>query len=215
MTYQMKAVQVPARPAGEGRLIEFFYDFSSPYSYLAATQLEGLSARTGAPFEHKPFVLGAVFKATGNRMPAEVQAKAQWQLKDLASWAAGYGVPFTFPDSFPIFALHAMRQTIAADEQGLGWELSKAIYRAYWGEGRDITDASLLGELAASVGLDPAALAARSESPEVKDRLRANTDDAIRRGAFGAPTFLVGDQLFIGNDRIPFVERAARGERVY
>ncbi len=195
--------------------IEFFYDFTSPYSYLAATQIENVAARAGVSFAPKPFVLGAVFKAVGNQGPASYPAKAAYSLKDVAAWSELYGIPFTFPDAFPINAMKAHRLVLAVADEAAAWKLSLRIYRAYWGEGQDITNVQLLADLATESGLDAPALLARTEQQDIKDRLRANTDSAIERGAFGAPTFFVGDQMFLGNDRLMFVERAARGEQVY
>ena len=195
--------------------IEFFYDFVSPYSFLAATQLEGLAKRTGAIIEPKPFVLGAVFKAPENRAPATVEPKAAYMLNDLDAWAALYGVPFAMPASFPALTIKAMRMVVAAGAREDAWKLTDRFFRAYYSEALDLRESDVLLKLAAEIGLDGTALLAATESPAVKDQLKAHGDDAVARGAFGAPTFFVGDQMFVGNDRLQFVERAARGERVY
>lgn len=196
-------------------LIEFFFDFSSPYSYLASTQVERVAKAAGAPFEAKPFVLGAVFKASGNTAPGAIAAKAVYIARDVGAWARTYGVPFSFNDRFPVNAIRAHRMVLAVDDPALRWRVIQRIFRAFWGENADITDAAVLATLLREAGADADAATARHETPEVKDRLRANTDDAIARGAFGAPSFFVGDELFVGNDRLPFVERAAKGERIY
>lgn len=195
--------------------IELFYDYSSPYSYLAAMKLPEVAQRTGATLEYKPFVLGAVFKAVESHPPATVVAKAAYQLQDLQAWARDYGVPFNFPESFPINAIKAARMTIALIDHADRRRLTERIYRAYWGERQDITESAVLLRLANEAGLDGEALLAATERQEIKDQLRAYTEDAIARGSFGAPTMFVGDQMFIGNDRLPFVERAAQGERIY
>jgi 2-hydroxychromene-2-carboxylate isomerase len=195
--------------------IEFFFDFSSPYSYLASTQLEAVARRTGASFEAKPFVLGAVFKGSGNVMPGAVPAKALQMLRDLGAWARLYGVPFRFNPRFPFNAIKAHRMVLAIDDPGQRWRLVQRCFHAFWAEEADLGDEALLRQLLAECGADPEAVFARHESPEVKDRLRANTDDALGRGAYGAPTFFVGEEMFVGNDRLMFVERAARGEPVY
>jgi 2-hydroxychromene-2-carboxylate isomerase len=195
--------------------IEFFYDFSSPYSYLAAMKLPEVAHRTGATLRYRPFVLGAVFKAAGNHMPAEIAAKAAYQLKDLQAWANDYGVPFNFPDVFPLNAIKAARMAVALETEADRAKLTERVYKAYWGENKDITDVGVLAQLANEAGFDGAALVARTDQQAVKDALRANTDDAIARGSFGAPTMFVGEQMFIGNDRLVFVERAAKGEQIY
>jgi 2-hydroxychromene-2-carboxylate isomerase len=195
--------------------IEFFFDFSSPYTYLASTRIHALAERTGAQLVTKPFVLGAVFKATGNEMPAHVPAKAAYMWKDLTAWAADYGVPFTLSPHFPVNSMAALRMFVALGDDPRAWPFAARVFRAVWAEEADIADKHTLHSLATELGLDADHLLRRIDEPDVKATLRTYTDDAIARGAFGAPTFFVGDQLFCGNDRLPFVERAARGERVY
>jgi len=197
--------------------IEFFFDLSSPYSYLAHTQLDAIAARTGASLAAKPMVLAAVFKAAGNARPAEVAAKGLNMMRDVPAWARDYGVPFVWCNAFPFNAIKPERLILAADTlpEPKGWALTKALFTAVWGHDRDPLDPAVLVELANGIGLDGAALLAKTEEQAIKDALKANTDDAIARNAYGAPTFFVGDQMFVGNDRLAFVERAAKGERIY
>jgi 2-hydroxychromene-2-carboxylate isomerase len=195
--------------------IEFFFDFSSPYSYLASTQIASVAARAGATFEARPFVLGAVLKGSGNTMPAAVPAKALQMLRDLGAWARLYGVPFVFNGRFPLNAMKAHRLVLTVEDRELRWRVIQRIFRAFWAEDADIADETLLRALLSECGADVTSAFENHESPAVKDALRANTDEAISRGAFGAPTFFVGDEMFVGNDRLSFVERAACGERIY
>jgi 2-hydroxychromene-2-carboxylate isomerase len=195
--------------------IEFFHDFSSPYSYLAATRIKELAERTKADFQPKPFVLGAIFKARNTSLPALIPVRAAYMYKDITAWARDYGIPITLPENFPINAIKAMRAVLAVSDPGKSWNLTRLIYDAYWGQGRDISQADVLAEVLARAELDPAEILAATERQEIKDQLRANTDSAFDRGAFGAPTIFVDDQMFLGNDRLPFVERAARGERLH
>ncbi len=190
------------------RRVDFYFDLSSPYSYLAATQMRALGERTEAEVAWKPMVLGAVFKTVGNEMPARVPQKARWMSHDLERWAAHYGVPFRMSSHFPTNAIKAMR-LILVDEAKAA-PVALAGFAAMWAEDRDLTSDAELRRIAAAGGLDPAAALAAIEDPKIKERLRANTDEAVARGAFGAPTFLVGDELFWGNDRLPFVEAALR-----
>jgi 2-hydroxychromene-2-carboxylate isomerase len=193
------------------KTVDFYFDLSSPYSYMAATQIDALAARHGATVAWKPFVLGAVFKAVGNDMPARVAPKARYMFDDLARWAKQYGVPFKFSSRFPMNAIKPMRLVIAAEPHGKSAAVGLAAFRALWVDDRDITTEPELRAIAEACGLDPAATLAAIETPAVKDRLRANTDEAIARGAFGAPAIYVGDQLFWGNDRLHHVEEALRG----
>lgn len=192
-------------------ILEFYYDLSSPYSYLAATRVEQVAREAGLELVPRPFVLGAVFKAVGNQPPALIPAKAAWMISDLARWARLYEVPFRMPDTFPINAMKGHRMILAAGDAG--WKLALALYRAYWADNRDITSEEVLLEVASGLGLDGEKLLAATEDPEIKQRLRAYTEEAVSRGAFGAPTFFVGGEMFYGNDRLQFVEQAARQSR--
>lgn len=191
--------------------IEFFWDAASPYTYLAATQIESVAARTGARLEWRPFLLGKVFEATGNRMPAALPAKGKYLFGDVQLWARYYGVAFTFPKVFPVNSVLAQRVGCAAVEVGRAEDYAKAIMAAYWGEGRDISQPSEIAAVCTSLGLDADALLAQAVQPPAKDLLRANTEEAGRRGAFGAPTFFVGQQMFWGNDRLPLMEACLKG----
>lgn len=185
--------------------VDFFFDLSSPYSYLASTQLPQICARAGAELIYRPMVLGALFKTVGNDMPARVPNKARWMFGDLARWAEHYGVKFVMSSHFPVNAIKAMRLILvdAAKAQAV----TDAAFAAMWVDDRNLADDAVLRELADAHGLDMAAI----EQPAVKEKLRANTDEAVQRGAFGAPAIFVGDELFWGNDRLHFVEAALRG----
>jgi len=191
------------------RTIEFFFDIGSPYSYLASTQVAPLSERTGAPVRWRPFLLGGVFKASGNTMPASVQPKARWMLGDLQRWARHYDVPFKMSSRFPLNTLMTQRALVASGR--IGGEsavdpFACALYEAYWVQDRNVADPTVIAEIAGAVGLDPDAVLAGAAEQESKDRLRADTDEAVKRGAFGAPTFFVGDTMFWGNARLMLIE---------
>jgi 2-hydroxychromene-2-carboxylate isomerase len=193
------------------RTLEFFFDFASPYSYLASEQVEAIVQRTGAELRWRPFLLGAVFKATGNVPPVSTASKASYLAKDLVDWTRYLGLPeFRMPENFPIHSLKANRLALVAAEHGRVAPFSHAAFRAPFAEGKDLGDPKVLEALARAAGLDPEKALAQIETPEIKDALRRNTEEAIARGAFGAPTFFVGDQMFFGSDRLAFVERALR-----
>jgi 2-hydroxychromene-2-carboxylate isomerase len=188
------------------RELEFFYDFISPYSYLASTRVEAVAARAGATIRWRPFLLGGVFKATGNRAPIETPAKAPYMWRDLLRWATRLGVPFTMPANFPVSSVLALRTALAVEKQGKLVPFTHAMYRAYWVEGQDLSQPDVVANAASAVGLDGPAMVAAA--PEHKAALAAQTQDAIDRGTFGAPTFFVAGELFVGNDRLDFVEEA-------
>lgn len=188
--------------------LEFFYDFVSPYSYLASTRVEAVAARAGATLRWRPFLLGGVLKATGNRAPIEVPAKGRHMWIDLGRWARRLGVPLQQPAVFPASSILALRAALAAESLGKLVPFSHAMYRAYWGEGQDLSQAAVISAAAARAGLDGAALLAAA--PAFKEALQRQTQEAIDRGAFGAPAFFVAGELFTGNDRLDFVEEALR-----
>ncbi|MGA9523988.1 MAG: 2-hydroxychromene-2-carboxylate isomerase [Myxococcaceae bacterium] len=193
------------------KTLEFFFDYGSPYSWLACTQIDAIAQRTSAEVRWRPFLLGAVFKATGNHAPAQNMYKARYLLKDLGDWTRAYGLPaFVLPPDFPSDSIKANRLGLVAEELGKLPAYSHAVYRAGFTEGRDISQPQVLADLLRGAGMDPQAAFARMLSQEIKDRLRKNTDEAVERGAFGAPTFFIGDDMYFGNDRLPFVEAALR-----
>jgi len=186
--------------------LEFFYDFVSPYSYLASTRVEAEVARVGGTVRFRPFLLGGVFNATGNKAPIENPAKARHLATDLGRWAKRLGVPFAWPSQFPLLTVLPLRAAFAAEKAGLLVPYTHAMFRAYWAEGRDISSPAVVQEVATKAGLDGAALVA--EAPNHKDALKAQTQEAVDRGSFGAPTFFVGQEMFIGNDRLDFAIEA-------
>lgn len=198
------------------KTLEFFYDFASPYSYLASTQVERVADRAGATLRWRPFLLGGVFKESGNVPPFSVAAKGQYMLKDLADWTRHYGLPaIKWPESFPVPSLKANRLAFIAEDRGRLVPFTHVVYAAVFGEGLSIDSVETLSRLLAAVGMDAEDALARAEMPENKDRLRKNTEEAVRRGAFGAPTFFVtgegaAEEMFVGNDRLMFVEQALR-----
>jgi 2-hydroxychromene-2-carboxylate isomerase len=190
--------------------LEFFYDYASPYSYLADTQVEALTERTGAELVYRPILLGAVFKATGNRSPIQepVEAKRRHSSFDIPRWAAYYGVPLRFNPHFPINTLTLMRLAHAAQRANVFAPFHRAAFSAMWEQERDMGNPEVVAEVLEEAGLDARALLEAAQDPEIKQALKQATEEAIELGAFGVPTFRVGDELFFGNDRLPLVEAA-------
>jgi len=202
-----------AGPAVPAAAFEFWFDVGSAYSYIAWRTLPAFERRTGCRPALRPMLLGGVFKATGNRSPVEVPAKARWADADLRQWAARLGVPFVFNPWFPVNTLVLMRGACGLrmrDPQALPRYLDAA-FDALWAQPRDLTDPSERAAVITRAGLTPAAFSALVEDPAVKDGLRRDTDEAIALGVFGAPTFRVGDRLFFGQDRLDFVAEALAG----
>jgi len=190
------------------RELEFFFDYGSPFSYLADTQLAGLAARTGARVVYRPMLLGGVFKETGNASPIAIEAKRKYMIADLLRWAAHYGLPAPHNSYFPINTMHLMRGALAAERLGAFPAYHRAIFNAFWRDGLNLADAAVAGTVIERAGVDARRVAAMAQEHPVKEALRAATEEAVRRGAFGAPTFFVGDEMFWGNDRMMFIEEA-------
>ena len=190
--------------------LEFFFDYGSPYSYLANTQLPALRERTGCELVYRPMLLGGVFKATGNRSPAmePVEAKRRYGGVEMGRWVAYYGVAFKANPHFPIDTLRIMRAAHAAQRAGVFDAFHAALYPPFWVEQKNLGDEAVLTAVLDGAGLDGKALLQAAADPEIKMALRETTDEAVARGAFGAPTFFIGDEMFFGADRLPFVERA-------
>ena len=195
------------------RRVEFFFDVGSPTSYLAWRQLPKIAAETGATIDWRPMLLGGVFKATGNASPAAVPAKGRWMNEDLQRWAARYGVTLRFNPHFPINTLTLMRGAAGMQMRSPDEFLRylDVIERAMWETPKNLGDADVLVATLAAAGFEPAAFAALVADPEVKAKLIANTEEAVARGVFGAPTFFVGEQMFFGQDRLDFVREALLG----
>ncbi|MDP7452450.1 MAG: 2-hydroxychromene-2-carboxylate isomerase [Arenicellales bacterium] len=194
------------------KTVEFFYDFGSPTVYLAATQLPAIAAAVGATIDWRPMLLGGVFKSTGNQSPVVVPAKAAYMNNDLKRFAKRYGVPFRFNPHFPINTLALMRGAVAyQDDVVVSSTYRDAIFMAIWVEARNLNEPDVIGQVLSDAGLDPAELMNRIGQQTVKDQLIANTEEAVNRGVFGAPTFFVGERMFFGQDRLDFVADALSG----
>jgi 2-hydroxychromene-2-carboxylate isomerase len=194
------------------KTLEFYFDVGSPAAYLAWTQVEQIAHDTGAALVYRPFLLGGVFQATGNRSPMEVPAKGKYMLGDLQRFAQRYGVPFQHNPHFPINTLTLMRGAAALqlrEPQRLR-AYGDAVYRAIWVDAKNMNDPATVGGVLQAAGFEPAQLLALTAEPEVKDKLKADTQEAVARGVFGAPTFFVDGRMYWGQDRLDFVKEALK-----
>ena len=204
-----------AEVANEARRVTFFYDFASPFAYLASTQIEQLAQRCGAVVEWSPILLGGLFRSIGTPMvpiAGYPESKRRHSMEDMSRWARHYGEPFHFPSRFPMSTVTALRLALLAGDRIA--PLSQALFQAYWTGDEDLEDPLVLEKALDRAGL-PRALLDRVGEAAVKERLRQNTEEAERLGVFGVPSFLVAQhhgppQLFFGQDRLHFVEKALR-----
>jgi len=189
--------------------VEFYFDFGSPYSYMAYKALPAIAAAHAAQIAWRPMLLGGVFKATGNHSPAEIPAKSRWMQQDMQRWAARYGAVFSFNPHFPINTLLLMRGAVGMQMRGPDFhKYVEAIFHAMWGEPRNLGDAAELAAVLRRAGFDADAFLALVNDTAVKEQLKKHTEEAVARGVFGAPTFFVGEEMFWGQDRLDFVATA-------
>ncbi len=190
---------------------EFLFDFGSPNAYLAHKVLPGIEARTGVKFAYVPILLGGVFKLIGNKSPmvvfAGVKNKLEYEELETRRFIARHGIAaFRFNPNFPVNTLTIMRGALAAEARGCFAPYVEAVFRAMWEEGLKLDEPEVIRAALDGAGLDGAGLLARTQDSAVKDRLLANTEAAVARGVFGAPSFFVEGELFFGKDRLGAVE---------
>ena len=192
------------------KYVDFFFDVGSPTTYLAWTQLPALCERAGAAIVYRPMLLGAVFQATGNASPAAVPLKGRYMNDDMARFARRYGVPLVMNPHFPINTLTLMRGAVGAQLRGPARfdAYLRGVFKAMWVDGLNMNDPAVAAKALAAAGFDPAEVMGWAADPDVKDALRGNTEEAIARGVFGAPTMFVGSEMFFGQDRLDFVREA-------
>lgn len=193
--------------------IEFFFDCSSPWTYLAFTRIHAIVERTRAEIVWKPILVGGVFNAVNqevyDRRANPDKRKASYYEKDLQDWAKLTGIKIGRPPVFPVRAVSMMRCALAAQETGALIPFARSAFETYWGELKDVSQRDVLEEVCRKAGLDAAAILSRSEAAEIKERLKANTEEVIARGGFGSPTMFVNTtDMYFGNDRLPLVEAA-------
>ncbi|HEY9158701.1 2-hydroxychromene-2-carboxylate isomerase [Candidatus Binatus sp.] len=190
--------------------LEFFYDCSSPWTYLAFTKIEDVARRHDAELIWRPILVGGLFNTVNPSVyesrARPVPAKARYYVKDLADWARFYGLKIGNPTVFPVNSVKAMRGAFVANEHRVIAHYSRHVFESYWGEDKDISKDGVLREIVRATGLDEKEFFTKIASDEYKARLRENVEELIARGGFGSPTMFVEGSMFFGNDRLPLVE---------
>jgi 2-hydroxychromene-2-carboxylate isomerase len=191
--------------------IEFHFDFGSPNAYLAHRVIPAIEQRTGARFRYLPVLLGGVFKATGNRSPAEafgdVANKRAYMVLETERFLRRHGITdYRRNPHFPVNTLQLMRGAVAARHEGCFDRYVETLFHAMWSEPRKMDDPAIVRATLEAAGFDAAGLLERAQSPEVKQELVRNTEASVARGSFGSPTFFVGEEIFFGKDQLREVE---------
>ncbi|RYX91721.1 MAG: 2-hydroxychromene-2-carboxylate isomerase [Comamonadaceae bacterium] len=192
------------------KTVEFFFDVGSPAAYLAWRELPRIAQQAGAHIEWKPMLLGGVFQATSNQSPMAVPAKGSYMLDDLGRFAKRYGCSFNHNPHFPINTLTLMRGAAGMQlrEPQRLQDYLEAVFPAIWVDGKNMNDPAVVASVLQAAGFEPAAFMALVSDAAVKDALKATTQDAVSRGVFGAPAFMVDGTLYWGQDRLDFVRDA-------
>jgi 2-hydroxychromene-2-carboxylate isomerase len=196
--------------------VEFHFDFGSPNAYLAHRVIPAMEARTGVRFRYVPVLLGGVFKATGNRSPVEafagIRNKLAYEQLEIQRFINRYGIEEFRPNPFfPVNTLAIMRGAAAAELDGTLAAYVNAVFHHMWEAPKKMDDPEVIRAALEDSGLDAAAIIARTQDPDVKAKLIANTEQSVARGTFGAPTFFVGNAIWFGKDRLRDVEEAITG----
>ncbi|MFZ5670421.1 MAG: 2-hydroxychromene-2-carboxylate isomerase [Pseudomonadota bacterium] len=188
--------------------LEFLFDVGSPTTYLAHKRMPEVIARTGATVDYVPILLGGVFKATGNASPVQVPAKGVYMGADMARFARRHGISLNMNPYFPINTLPMMRMLAGLVGEDPFPRLVDVLFDAMWRGRKNMGDPEVVAKVLTDAGFDPAGLTALAETAEARDRLKVNTESAVARGVFGAPTFFVDGEMFFGQDRLDWVEEA-------
>ncbi|HIK87033.1 MAG TPA: 2-hydroxychromene-2-carboxylate isomerase [Alphaproteobacteria bacterium] len=192
------------------KTVTFYFDYGSPATYLAWTQINNIIEEANATLTMIPMLLGGVFKETGNVSPATVPAKGKWMNNDLKKHAELYNVEFNSNSFFPINTLNLMRGAIAAQNMDIFQKYSEAIFTGIWVKDLNLGDISILQDYLDKSDINTVKLFDLAQSDEVKTILIQNTKEAVAKGVFGAPTFLIGDELIFGQDRLNFLKLALK-----
>ena len=199
-------------------MLEFFFDCSSPWTYLAFHNIQPLAADLKEPIQWRPVLVGGIFNAVNPSVYAQrekpVPAKAAYMLKDMQDWANEAGLKIIMPPKvFPVNSVKAMRGCLWLEPQGKLLAFASAVFEAYWSREEDISQDAVLLKICQAIGVDGAEFLAGIAQPAIKEQLKSNTEEVIRRGGFGSPTMFLGEDMYFGNDRLALLKAAILRQR--
>lgn len=189
------------------KTVEFYYDFASPTAFLGYHRIRKLTERYDFNLIYKPILLGALHKAAGNTPPGLVPAKGVYMLADMERFSKLYDIPLEFNPHFPVNCIKSLRGAIVMEGNEQEEQYREAIYNAVWQDQKNIAEEEVFTEVLDAAGIDSAPILLGVVEESVKQKLKDNTEEAVNRGAFGAPTFFIDEQMFFGQDRLDFVEK--------
>ena len=189
---------------------EFYFDFGSPYTYLAHTQIRKVEKENSIKMKYMPVFLGGLLKLSGIKANVDVPIKGKYMIKDCKLWSDKYKVVFKFNNYFPIFTLNLMRCVIVAEKKGFEQNFINKVFDAIWIDGLNLNDNTIVEKLLKNLNINPKTFLMEAVDPKIKDELKKRTDDAYKKGIFGAPSFIVNNKMFWGQDRLEFVLNEAR-----
>ena len=184
---------------------DFYFDFASPYTFLAHKEIRKIENKYSIKINYMPVLLGGLLKAGGIKANADIPIKAKYMIKDCKMWAEKYGINFKFNNYFPITSLNLMRCVLIAEKKGFEKNFINKVFDAIWIDGLNLNDQIILDKLLKNLDINPKSFLSEALEQKNKDNLKKKTDDAFNKGVFGAPTFMVNNKIFWGQDRLEFV----------
>ena len=189
---------------------EFYFDFASPYTFLAHKEIRKIEKENSIKIKYMPILLDSLLKSVGVKANADIPIKAKYMIKDCKLWAEKKNVVFKFNNYFPIVTLNLMRCVLVAEKQGFAQNFINKIFDAIWEDGLNLNDNIIVEKLLKNIGINAKKLLMESVDNKIKDELKKRTDEAYKKGIFGSPSFIVNNKIFWGQDRLEFVVNEAK-----
>ena len=192
------------------RQFEFYFDFGSPYSFLAHNEIRRIEKENSIKIQYMPILLGGLFELVGTKANADIPIKGKYMIKDCKLWAEKYNIKFKFNNYFPIMTLNLMRGVLVAEKKGFSENFINEVFDSIWKHGLDLNDNQIFEKVLKTLNINPKTFLMESADHKIKDELKKRTTEAFTKGIFGAPSFIINNKLFWGQDRLEFVINEAK-----
>ena len=192
------------------RQFEFYFDFGSPYSFLAHNEIRRIETENSIKIQYMPILLGGLFEMAGTKANADIPIKGKYMIKDCKLWAEKYNIKFKFNNYFPIMTLNLMRGVLVAEKKGFSENFINEVFDSIWKHGLDLNDNQIFEKILKTLNINPKTFLTESADYKIKDELKKRTTEAFAKGIFGAPSFIINNKIFWGQDRLEFVLNEAR-----